>query len=93
LQFVSSVFTVEERVEIPVPSPDPIPVPVVTQLPLATEAKPVPQATPFPALMIPVTPITNLSGNLANVDLGKISSILSSITSVMKKPGEKLQLL
>ncbi|XP_064840084.1 regulation of nuclear pre-mRNA domain-containing protein 2-like [Oncorhynchus masou masou] len=78
---------VEEQVESPVPSPDSIPVPVVTQLPLATEAKPVPQATPFPALMIPVTPITNLSGNLANVDLGKISSILSSITSVMKKPG------
>uniref|UniRef100_A0A674CMC0 Regulation of nuclear pre-mRNA domain-containing protein 2 n=1 Tax=Salmo trutta TaxID=8032 RepID=A0A674CMC0_SALTR len=78
---------VEERVESPVPSPDPIPVPVVTQLPLATEAKPVPQATPSPALMIPVTPTTNLSGNFANVDLGKISSILSSITSVMKKPG------
>uniref|UniRef100_A0A4W5R3N1 Regulation of nuclear pre-mRNA domain-containing protein 2 n=1 Tax=Hucho hucho TaxID=62062 RepID=A0A4W5R3N1_9TELE len=78
---------VEERVESPVRSPDPIPVPVVTQLPLATEAKPVSQATPSPALMIPVTPTTNLSGNFANVDLGKISSILSSITSVMKKPG------
>ncbi|KAK6327275.1 hypothetical protein J4Q44_G00029200 [Coregonus suidteri] len=78
---------VEERVESPIPSPDPIPVPVVTQLPLATEVKPVPQATPSPALMAPVTPTTNLSGNLANVDMGKISSILSSITSVMKKPG------
>ncbi|CAB1351285.1 unnamed protein product [Coregonus sp. 'balchen'] len=77
---------VEERVESPIPSPVPIPMSVVTQPPLATEAKPVPQATPSPALVTPLTPTTNLSGNLANVDLGKISSILSSITSVMKKP-------
>ncbi|XP_036827102.1 regulation of nuclear pre-mRNA domain-containing protein 2a [Oncorhynchus mykiss] len=75
---------VEERVESLIPAPVPIPVPVVTQPPLATEAKSVPQATPSPAL---VTHTTNISGSLANVDLGKISSILSSITSVMKKPG------
>ncbi|XP_010863810.3 regulation of nuclear pre-mRNA domain-containing protein 2a [Esox lucius] len=83
----SAGIIVEERVEDPVPSPVRSPVHVVTQLPLATEEMPVPHTTPSPALVTPAIPTTNISGSFANVDLGKISSILSSITSVMKKPG------
>uniref|UniRef100_A0A8C3JB61 Regulation of nuclear pre-mRNA domain containing 2 n=1 Tax=Calidris pygmaea TaxID=425635 RepID=A0A8C3JB61_9CHAR len=49
--------------------------PVATPAPKAASAAPVP---PSPALALP---------NLANVDLAKISSILSSLTSVMKNTG------
>ncbi|PKU29323.1 regulation of nuclear pre-mrna hypothetical protein [Limosa lapponica baueri] len=49
--------------------------PAATPAPKAASAAPVP---PSPALALP---------NLANVDLAKISSILSSLTSVMKNTG------
>ncbi|XP_014809070.1 PREDICTED: regulation of nuclear pre-mRNA domain-containing protein 2 [Calidris pugnax] len=49
--------------------------PVATPAPKVASAAPVP---PSPALALP---------NLANVDLAKISSILSSLTSVMKNTG------
>uniref|UniRef100_W5KZ86 Regulation of nuclear pre-mRNA domain-containing protein 2 n=1 Tax=Astyanax mexicanus TaxID=7994 RepID=W5KZ86_ASTMX len=49
------------------------------------------QIAPSPAAPTPTTPVppspAALQMNLANVDLGKISSILSSITNVMKSTG------
>lgn len=50
--------------------------PLTPPAPKVVSAAPVP---PSPALALP---------NLANVDLAKISSILSSLTSVMKNTGE-----
>ncbi|KAJ8354848.1 hypothetical protein SKAU_G00224150 [Synaphobranchus kaupii] len=46
-----------------------------------------PTPIPTPTHTTPGTPATPLPVNLANVDLGKISSILSSLTSVMKSTG------
>ncbi|KAL0962533.1 hypothetical protein UPYG_G00341350 [Umbra pygmaea] len=82
----SASIIVEERVEDPVPSPVHSPEHVVTQPPLYTEAKQVLQAPLSPVLFAPAMPTTDLSSSFANVDMGKISSILSSITSVIKKP-------
>ncbi|XP_061103630.1 regulation of nuclear pre-mRNA domain-containing protein 2-like [Conger conger] len=65
--------------QAPLPAtPTPTPVPTPT---------PAPTPTPTPTPSTPGTPATPLPVNLANVDLGKISSILSSLTSVMKSTG------
>ncbi|XP_061872167.1 regulation of nuclear pre-mRNA domain-containing protein 2 isoform X1 [Colius striatus] len=56
-------------------TPAPAPTPATPPAPKAVSAAPV---APAPALALP---------NLANVDLAKISSILSSLTSVMKNTG------
>ncbi|KAJ8383771.1 hypothetical protein AAFF_G00214580 [Aldrovandia affinis] len=60
--------------------------PTPTATPTPTPA-PAPTPTPTPTPNTPGTPATPLPVNLANVDLGKISSILSSLTSVMKSTG------
>ncbi|KAJ8378617.1 hypothetical protein AAFF_G00238290 [Aldrovandia affinis] len=61
----------------------PTPPPPPQQLQPPSSVTPATPAT----LVTPATSATPLPVNLANVDLGKISSILSSITSVMKNTG------
>uniref|UniRef100_W5MHD1 Regulation of nuclear pre-mRNA domain-containing protein 2 n=1 Tax=Lepisosteus oculatus TaxID=7918 RepID=W5MHD1_LEPOC len=69
----SLCFAVEERREKPAPA-ESSPAPVSR----ASEAPAAKQVTP---------PVSASPARLANVDLGKISSILSSLTSVMKSTG------
>ncbi|KAG7469431.1 hypothetical protein MATL_G00128790 [Megalops atlanticus] len=81
---------VEERREKPAPIAVSKPAPAAAPPPLRTSEEPpakqaAPPSTPTPST--PGTPATPLPVNLANVDLGKISSILSSLTSVMKSTG------
>ncbi|KAI1885904.1 hypothetical protein AGOR_G00208560 [Albula goreensis] len=90
----STSIIVEERREKPAPVAvsKPTPTAAATPPPLRTsEEPPAKQAplpsTPNPTPTTPATPATPLPVNLANVDLGKISSILSSLTSVMKSTG------
>ncbi|XP_017565806.1 regulation of nuclear pre-mRNA domain-containing protein 2 isoform X1 [Pygocentrus nattereri] len=60
------------------PPTKPTPEPAASQTP--------PSSAPTPTTPVPASPAP-LQVNLANVDLGKISSILSSITNVMKNTG------
>lgn len=67
-----------QQTECPAPEIVSNPLPTVTQESAISEALPVQQATP---------PLATLPGNLTNVDMGKISSLLSSFTTVMKNTG------
>ncbi|XP_036394718.1 regulation of nuclear pre-mRNA domain-containing protein 2-like [Megalops cyprinoides] len=83
---------VEERREKPAPIAASKPAPAAAPPPLRASEEPpakqaAPPSTPTPTPSTPGTPATPLPVNLANVDLGKISSILSSLTSVMKSTG------
>ncbi|XP_023685788.1 regulation of nuclear pre-mRNA domain-containing protein 2 [Paramormyrops kingsleyae] len=91
----STNIIVEERREKPAPVAAPKPAAAAPAAPPAAppqrlseeppSKKPAPPVTSTPST--PGTPATPLPVNLANVDLGKISSILSSLTSVMKNTG------
>ncbi|XP_066577125.1 regulation of nuclear pre-mRNA domain-containing protein 2 [Amia ocellicauda] len=83
----STHIIVEERREKPPPAASsPAPSSRTPEGPLAKTAATAPPPVASPA-RTPGTPAPPLPVNLANVDLGKISSILSSITSAMKSTG------
>ncbi|KAM8921664.1 regulation of nuclear pre-mRNA domain-containing protein 2 isoform 2-T2 [Pelodytes ibericus] len=77
---IPASLTTSAPVPVPISIPATVPAPVPTTQSQATPGKTVttPSITPSIPLALP---------NLANVDLGKISSILSSLTSVMKNTG------
>ncbi|XP_073495658.1 regulation of nuclear pre-mRNA domain-containing protein 2 [Phyllobates terribilis] len=85
-----SDVTAAAPTETPTPSPSPAasssaPAQVVTSTTTAATSAPVTPALPKTVTTPAVPPSMPLAlPNLANVDLGKISSILSSLTSVMK---------
>ncbi|KAJ8289983.1 hypothetical protein GJAV_G00007420 [Gymnothorax javanicus] len=99
----SASIIVEERKEKPAPAAVSKPAPAAPaavppaqhtpEEPPTKQAPPpstqvsTPLPTPIPTPTTPGTPATPLPVNMAKVDLGKISSILSSLTSVMKNTG------
>ncbi|XP_062867053.1 regulation of nuclear pre-mRNA domain-containing protein 2a isoform X2 [Trichomycterus rosablanca] len=79
-----ATIIVEERVENPVPDSGTSETPVAEPTPL-TQAAPVKEVTTSAPTVTSAAP--SLPVNLAGVDLAKISSILSTLTNVMKNSG------